>query len=1464
MAGLRNWFTRFFLISTRNNNIYEYPLRDDKYGKLKLLLYFVILPAIGAAALNMLLGIVIAKWQWAEFDGWLQLKIFFCHAAILTLFSVLLWVPEFLAVKDWPEPRENRWVMIKNVLTIALFVLLFPHEIVGLFFAGADYTESMTFQIIYWSVLFSVIGGLFWFIRRNHKKSAFYEIQMGKAPRQRRNPERSSLYESLILIVMFLGIFFIELWALSNTTNQKINRCSAGTYLSCTSKQLAGFDIVSADVIAPETLPDSAAIAQPSGTSQSSSMLKFAFQSFNVISEFLFSIDHQHNHLAGLKYEISKTHTPEIQEEKRDNRRLFVITWICIALFCTILYFLTAGISNRMMKNILIPVTFQERDVLGILMKTKNYFYHFWRAMIAKYTFLLFGSLGISVLFLLTPVLFLATDHPKELGMIIQIDVVVLIFGIFLAWISPLINALIQPDITFGEYFNHRIADHLMQVQGHIGLMGIGNLGKRVLDREIKLLEDEQLPHPKKRQFVEIVTPDLRLELVCSSVVVVERSPEDVLYSSENQLLGKYGVVGARQANYRTKDLQGNVIYLEKRSLVPVLIGEANEPFVFSRGNLERARLLISTIPDWESVQHIFEHANLSKVPAIICVGSSNQITYYTYRARHRQIVLVYPKHNQGDTLGFRLWATVQKVRAIRNMRGNVWPKILIVGNNKSNHFMIETLWSLLPVSAYMKETITRENLKFVVLTDEGTGQYPSINDGQQFRPFGSHMLGSYFSGSRLPFPLAENDNPLNPEIKVQIINDVDVAALEECLDDFRPDILMVNHEDVEKSSLVLMRFIRALERLKVRYLGEEKAGRKTFELPIILSATTRGDEREQLTLGDSSRFYDAICRMHNEKLASDMSYPAHARFDHFSRELHGETITDSHSDAAEMIAGARRSFMPHQANGEKNNGEQSGFVESSACLPNTPRSLADYTARLARLTFDPPVESELSKLWQITEPALPAFQYLQHIKLDDPDQSGFMINGYATLIPTNGLPDVFASTKGKSLTARMFVTDGRKYVENVIDPLEGYPESLQTQFTIDVLDNIRDPKPPTVTDVLRRVAKQDRDEDKNTISEFTETLLDTRHDGKFACPSMNICRIAAYQNYVAAGNNRRLGADPDIADGDGKPSPAQTVRNELWHARNYACCTEMLDDKKLPAQPTVNPANARIFVCCQDGAKTGMMAQILNALQFRKFPKLRVTYRLNAAVINKFRSHSKSVVLQRCADDLQQFIDDQQMDLVNEDVVLFKAKLKEILGAENFTRFHERLLNLAQRKEDNWRINIDYFSHISCQNSYFSLNRLFGIFENQTVVEPENGIRLTERLPLNVIRILPIGEVSSAKQWYFYARALHQFLNALEDEIPEPYQREKFIFYWFDENRQSHVFNEDKLDEFVEPQFDAEQRSSFPILIVIKRDSAEKKQHFNKKYDGKEKRPGRDEDVCRICYRQKRRYDCSKMRVWI
>ncbi|MCB0288351.1 MAG: hypothetical protein KDE57_16940, partial [Calditrichaeota bacterium] len=69
MAGLRNWFTRFFLISTRNNNIYEYPLRDDKYGKLKLLLYFVILPAIGAAALNMLLGIVIAKWQWADFDG---------------------------------------------------------------------------------------------------------------------------------------------------------------------------------------------------------------------------------------------------------------------------------------------------------------------------------------------------------------------------------------------------------------------------------------------------------------------------------------------------------------------------------------------------------------------------------------------------------------------------------------------------------------------------------------------------------------------------------------------------------------------------------------------------------------------------------------------------------------------------------------------------------------------------------------------------------------------------------------------------------------------------------------------------------------------------------------------------------------------------------------------------------------------------------------------------------------------------------------------------------------------------------------------------------------------------------------------------------------------------------------------------------------------------------------------------
>jgi hypothetical protein len=129
-------------------------------------------------------------------------------------------------------------------------------------------------------------------------------------------------------------------------------------------------------------------------------------------------------------------------------------------------------------------------------------------------------------------------------------------------------------------------------------------------------------------------------------------------------------------------------------------------------------------------------------------------------------------------------------------------------------------------------------------------------------------------------------------------------------------------------------------------------------------------------------------------------------------------------------------------------------------------------------------------------------------------------------------------------------------------------------------------------------------------------------------------------------------------------------------------------------------------------------------------------------------------------------------------------------------------------------------------------LNRLFGYF-----VENTEEVKRKLFLPLHLLRILPIGGVNSAKQWYYYARALHHFLNTLEPKQP-------YRFYWLDEERKQHK----ELSDI--PQFDEKRRRSLPVVLVIQLHSE----------------PARVDDPtkCDLCGIQPKEYDCRRLRVWV
>ena len=350
------------------------------------------------------------------------------------------------------------------------------------------------------------------------------------------------------------------------------------------------------------------------------------------------------------------------------------------------------------------------------------------------------------------------------------------------------------------------------------------------------------------------------------------------------------------------------------------------------------------------------------------------------------------------------------------------------------------------------------------------------------------------------------------------------------------------------------------------------------------------------------------------------------------------------------------------------------------------------------------------------------------------------------------------------SKVVRIYANDGRHYVEkdSTLLEMEEMDEMYGKQIRKLIskkLSKMDEPASPGVPDVIDGLTGRPRGR-RNTVEEYRQTILDMKDDGtgsagKYACPGMNLCRIAAFQDYVSGSNSIRLSTN----------NTGKKMNSELLHTRNYYCCPDIQDIANDLEKPNSNSAHARIFCCAKGNNLPGMIAMVLNVLNFR---------------------------------------------------------LK-----------HERI-PAGNTDKDKWLINIDYFNHITCQNSYFTLNRLFGVFVDKLSQPFSQAI--TE-LPLHTIRILPIGGVQSARLWYQYAFALYEFLKEAG------YSTLKF--FWMDENRKKH-------DASKIPAFNETVRKDYPILLVIK-------------LPMKRNKAGEiDNSMCRICGRQKTQFDCSDFRGWV
>ncbi len=1362
-------------------NDVQFPLREPG-DKWKFFGWLILSPTV----ITTLTVILLTKLIYPYVSLLSLFVIGLFHIGTLLFFLWLLWLPAVLAYVPWSDRLETGFLVVRDIILILIFYYFFPHHYL-LQYSFKKYEFSTGGLKVYGVVLFFIGGIIVALSMYTMKRGAFSNVRKGEKPG--RVPyllrwKLADIITQLIFLFMFIVVEFRML------------------LFSHEYRGLFFFEFEPWDYLA----------------------YKHSFEQFAVVA--------------------------------------------CSAFLSALIWFLLGIVPNRVMNSVLITATFRERDVRGLFWKSYRYVRHFLSAVLYKSPVLPL-LLATTFALLAVPIVFFYFGENDVIQNLFSADVLILFVGITSTWLGTLMFAVVHPDETFGDYFNKAISRLLLRIQDHKIYIGYGSLGKRIVQRELK---EKKLHADAKKFFYHVVTPDIQLETISTRVVVVEKNLQHIVFSSSDELLGDFGVVSACEKRIQTLDPQGNQVRAETRVLVPTIIGDAGHAFSVARANMERAKQIICTVPDENIIQSVFQDVKRYSIPAILSVPRSDQLSYFIYQIRNKKITLLYPEFDSGISIGFRIFAMMKKIVAVKsdvnesakgkatetknaeNLLSDVsgsdskekttetidpehLPKVMLVGNNRINQYMFESIWMNIHGLLYDRKKnyinfvkaskrYFKNKFRFVMTPDKLDVAYPTLLDhsGGVFNKIAPMSL---VTGSRYPHELVGNgkNQIFKIEIPSRVVNKRDILVLEKCIEKFAPDILVVSHFDSESTLMLLSRCVRSLERVKIR-----KAG--SFTLPMVLLTSMRGSDWELISLGDASRYYNSVGSLFDESMIKDTSYPIHSFFDHYKKEHVGEGITDISSDAEEIIVGSGASL------------QSDNFIEINACYPNKPGSLANYLAQLAGIRFgvasdlspgslqkhhassnseENPDFSKLRTYWakarggsnkDADKVFFPSFQLLRNILLDS-KQNGFVLTGYAALVPIDENKfDAIAEqgTDQKKFISRIHVMDGKTYIERIEDKQHYLYNSPEHRVNHDeMLKRFPEPKSPGVPDVIGQLVGNDV-EKHNTIDEFYCSLTDDTHCtenvdnsdkgnkrgkgsryGRYVCPGVAGCRISAYQNWVMASNDLRIRKYVSLPRGKAEG------HDKLLHARNYHCCPD-IQNAHPEDLPNAKSPFARVFFCCQSDNKPGQIAIVLNAVLFRLLYK-----KLDQSGSSCEKSSGQG----------------------------------EARGVGENT--HERKI------DKNWTVNINYFKDVTCLNTYFSMNRIFGTLEKRKA-NANNSEQTAFNFPAHLIRIVPIGSIDSMRQWYYYAKALYDFLSEYDSQ-------HTYHFYWVDEERKSHNCEDI-------PGFSIEDgvRKNVPNIIVIKRNRDNKTERgevsLNKNTSG--------ENMCEYCHVQPRDQDCQKFRVWI
>lgn len=482
--------------------------------------------------------------------------------------------------------------------------------------------------------------------------------------------------------------------------------------------------------------------------------------------------------------------------------------------------------------------------------------------------------------------------------------------GSFTLWFTPFFVSLTQLETKFEAGFDRKLRNIIQSMKDHIVIIGFGNLGRQVctdlIEREVVSLEKDTL---------DVLTPDLEIRKTCKKLLIVDSN--DGLFDRvhTDPILQNVGIARRKVC------LKGN----EEDILIPAIIGDINSETIKESSQLKSSKFFISSPSDYRATFTLSKFANTEDLNSIISVEDSAQKDYFSPKLTAHDAFLVYPAFQEGIVLG-RITSLCYfglKEKTEDN------PKIVIAGEGKQIHYIIETFWMEMQRTGSkigLRKNVIR--LPIVILTDSEEIKKRSTPGAR-----GKNRMQEV---QEIIIKRSSIRDYNDPYLMIDVIlNSPDrLKTIERIIDDNEPEIIVVTSKTIEKVSKIFHEWVVGIERHK-------SARNKDYKPTIIVGVL--GDEYEEIQ--------DILLYYTKTEPESGLKFPIQ----------YLDAAVRVYDDSTEQIGGLAQAFARKGPirYGKSKIGEIHDPFALYCCIEDAPGSLGYQLSKLAGMDFLPLNKSE-------------------------------------------------------------------------------------------------------------------------------------------------------------------------------------------------------------------------------------------------------------------------------------------------------------------------------------------------------------------------------------------------------------------------------------------------------------------------------------------------------------------------